>query len=62
MTKFRKELTGLINRHSKENGSDTPDFILASFLTDCLTAFDRAVRTRIEWYNQTGGIHPDKMI
>jgi hypothetical protein len=29
MTEFRKELETTINCHSRENGSDTPDFILA---------------------------------
>lgn len=46
MEEFRKELETLINRHSLENGSDTPDFILAQYLTDCLEAFDRASRAR----------------
>lgn len=35
-TAFEKELQTLINRHSKENESDTPDFILANYLKDCL--------------------------
>ena len=39
---FRAELTTLINRFSLENGSNTNDFILADYLTDCLAAFDRA--------------------
>ena len=39
-----------INRNSAENGSNTPDFILAEYLTDCLTAFDRAVTLRCRWY------------
>lgn len=43
---FREELQRLLNRHSMENGSDTPDFVLADYLTDCLEAFDRAVRRR----------------
>ncbi len=47
---FRKELENLINCHSKENGSDTPDFILARYMADCLDAFDKAVKTRTEWY------------
>jgi hypothetical protein len=47
---FRKDIQDLINRHSVENGSDTPDFILARFLADCLEAFDSAVRTRDDWY------------
>ena len=46
---FRVDLGGLINYHSKENASDTPDFILARFLTDCLEAFDRTIKSRTEW-------------
>lgn len=49
-TEFRKELESLINRHSQENGSNTPDFILADFLTDCLDAFDKAVNRRWDWF------------
>jgi len=33
-----------------ENASDTPDFILAQYLSDCLAAFDKAVRERERWY------------
>lgn len=51
-TQFQKELESLINRHSKENGSDTPDFILAEYLNDCLTAFDKAAKARAKWYGQ----------
>jgi hypothetical protein len=47
---FRKELEQLINRHSLENGSDTPDFMLAGYLVDCLAAFDKAVTQRTRWY------------
>src|SRR5574343_713325 len=47
---FRAELESLINRHSKENGSNTPDFVLADYLADCLEAFDKAVTRRSEWY------------
>lgn len=43
---FRKELEHLINRHSLENGSNTPDFVLANFLCNCLAAFDAAVNRR----------------
>ncbi|HSW65257.1 MAG TPA: hypothetical protein VLH56_18395 [Dissulfurispiraceae bacterium] len=31
-TGFRAELETLINRYSKENGSNTPDFILADYM------------------------------
>ncbi|MHA2064470.1 MAG: hypothetical protein ACXABY_08830 [Candidatus Thorarchaeota archaeon] len=52
MTAFRKELESLINAHSKENGSNTPDYILAGYLEDCLIAFDRAVFMRELWYGR----------
>lgn len=52
MGEFRAELEILINRHSLENGSDTPDFILAEYLTDCLKAFDKAMTRRAVWYGE----------
>jgi hypothetical protein len=36
--------------HSMENGSNTPDFILANYLVDCLRAFERASNQREHWY------------
>ena len=52
MENFRKELESLINRHSKENGSNTPDWILAEYLDHCLVAFDLAVQAREIWYGR----------
>jgi hypothetical protein len=55
---FHDELTQLINRYSKESGSDTPDFILATYLRQVLAAFDVAVSDREVWYElgrPTGG-------
>lgn len=49
---FRKELEILINKHSKENGSNTPDFILAEYLCICLQAFDHVVDLREAWYGR----------
>ena len=49
---FRKEIETTINRHSRENCSDTPDFVLAEYLTDCLAAFDKATRERERWYGR----------
>ncbi len=46
---FRKELETLINCHNKEAGSNTPDFILAEYLEDCLAAYDKAVSNRDMW-------------
>lgn len=47
---FEQELTSLINRHCVENGSNTPDFILARHLIECLEAFERASNERERWY------------
>jgi len=49
---FQKELEQLINKHSMENGSDTPDYILAEYLTSCLKAYGRAVQARDERTSQ----------
>ena len=44
------ELASLLNRHSAENGSNTPDFILAEYLRGCLDLFDQTVLRREDWY------------
>lgn len=49
---FLLELTGLINRHSLENDSDTPDYILASYLLGCLEVFERTTEAREAWYGR----------
>lgn len=54
-TSFLQELKHLINRCSLENASDTPDFILANYLLDCLNTFNHAVRWREEWYGRPCG-------
>lgn len=46
MGTFRKDLRRAINCASMENGSSTPDFILAQYLASCLAAFDMAVTER----------------
>jgi hypothetical protein len=52
MSDFRKELTDLINRHSKENESNTPDFILAEYLIDSLSLFNSTLDSRKKWYGR----------
>jgi len=51
---LRKEIEAAVNRCSAEQGSDTPDFILAGYLMGCLAAFDAAVRDRDGWYGRSG--------
>lgn len=47
---FERELSALLNRYSVESDSDTPDFILARYLNDCLNAFNLATNKRNAWY------------
>ena len=47
---LRDEMTALLNRHSCENVSGTPDFILADYLVGCLEVWDKSVAAREEWY------------
>ena len=52
LKKFQREIEEVINKNSLENGSDTPDFILAEYLVGCLKAFDKAVMLRRNWYGK----------
>ena len=55
---FQKELEQLINRYSMENDSNTPDFILATFLAECLDSFNVAVHNREAWYSRNKHLTP----
>lgn len=59
---FRRELMSLINRHSKENGSDTPDFILADHLLASLAAFDHTTKLREAWYGRSLELVPTEIV
>jgi len=50
MSEFEKELAALINKHSVENETDTPDFILAEYLNNCLSNFASLMDKRSKWY------------
>lgn len=47
---FKKKLRELINCESMENGSGTPDYILADYLMACFDAYSAAVNERSRWY------------
>lgn len=49
---LEEEIRSVLNRHSAENGSDTPDYILAQYLTGVLDLFDAAVLRREKWYGR----------
>ncbi len=53
---FRGDLAEVLNRHSRENGSNTPDHILAQYLANCLDAYDVAIGTRAQWYGRVDSI------
>lgn len=49
---FESELRALINKYSLEGDSNTPDFILASFLSNVLTDWNHAVNAREKWFGR----------
>ena len=51
MGDFRAELVTLLNKHSMENESNSPDFVLANYMILSLDAFEQATRQRDRWYN-----------
>ena len=58
---FKKELESLINKYSIENGSNTPDFILADYLWQCIETFNNAMHSRELWYGRDIN-HQDQII
>lgn len=47
---FQQELAELLNKHGKERPSNTPDFILAEYLTRCLETFTFSTLSRSARY------------
>ena len=47
---FKRDLAKLINIYSLEAVSNTPDFIIAEYLTNTLLEFDKLMRSRDNWY------------
>ena len=44
--RFRDDLRDVLNKHSVENLTDTPDWILAEYLFNCLQAYHVLHRDR----------------
>ncbi len=53
---FKQELTQLINKYNHESVSNTPDFILAEYLYNCLFLLDSTIIARIEWKHGPGAM------
>ena len=48
--RFENDLCAIINKHSMENESNTPDYILARYLMKCLENFNATLGVRNDWY------------
>lgn len=48
---FEAELASLVNKYNMESGSNTPDFVIASYLVECLKTFNQSVVWRERWYS-----------
>jgi hypothetical protein len=47
--KLEEEIRAVLNSNSAENGSNTPDFILAEYLMQCLETYNTFVIKRGQW-------------
>jgi hypothetical protein len=54
---FTAELSDLLNRHSMESASGTPDFILAAYLANCLLAWNQSMQEREAWYGRQAKLY-----
>ena len=45
-----RDFTEVINRNSLENGSNTPDYILARMLVEFLATYNDTVQLKEEWH------------
>ncbi len=45
-----EELRRLLNITSRDNTSNTPDYVLAEFMLAALTAFEAGIKERDRWY------------
>lgn len=58
MIGVEEEIREVLNRHSAESVSGTPDFILAQYLIDCLKAYNEAVSARAQWRGEPVDLAP----
>lgn len=53
---FVRDIAKVINKHSWERFSNTPDYILAEYMAGCLTVFENTIQNRATHSN--GGTRP----
>ena len=51
-TQLKNDVCAAINKACAENGSNTPDFILAEYLMNCLNAYEKAHNANEKWYGK----------
>ena len=65
---LQSDIKNILNKHYAENESDTPDFILAEYLIQCLGSFNKSTVKRDKWYRvrleptKVGQIKPNIII
>lgn len=59
---LEKDLRQTLNIACAENASNTPDFVLASYLLGCLDTFNTAVQAREKWYGRTAPVHKSERL
>lgn len=56
MIKDKSEITTalskLLNEHGIDSQTDTPDYILANYLVECLEAYVKAIDARRAWWGK----------
>ena len=55
ISKLENDIRCLLNKECAENESDTPDWVLASYLCRCLDAFNACVNMRERYYGRELG-------
>lgn len=50
---LKKEIETILNKASRENESNTPDFILAEYMMQCLNAAENLINNRESWYGRS---------
>lgn len=57
---FKEELTQLINKYGLDSDANTPDFLLAEYVVDVLSAHIGVTKTRDEWKQRPKApVNPD---
>lgn len=50
IAEFKQSLERIINANNMEDSSNTPDWVLAKYLYNCLQSFEFATNERDKWY------------